>query len=73
MLSARKKKLTVFQFFFFFWDVRTGLDFQSVRRKWESIKQYINSLKEHLNLMWNTSQLARRCSLVDRGGEHQGI
>ena len=77
MISTRKKKLTVFQFFlflfFFFLYFRTGLDFQSIRRNWESIEQYINSVKQHLNLMWNTSQLAGRCSLVDHDRERQGI
>ena len=74
MLSARKKKLTVLIFFFlFFLDFTTGLDFQSIRRKWESIEQYINSVKQHLNIMWNASQLARHCSLVDHDGEHRRI
>ena len=44
-----------------------------IRRNWESIEQYINSVKQHLNLMWNTSQLARRCSLVDHDGERKEI
>ena len=71
--SAKREEKEINCLSILFLYFRTDLDFQSIRRKWESIEQYKNSVEQHLNLMRNTSQLARRCSLVDHDGEQQGI